>query len=114
MTQAVMNLDRNHLDQESLEQKETVARFEAALGALEAHLARVLSGGDEGVDLQEAALAAMQEQVRFLTEERDQLLADLEAERDRVRRLKAANDEVCDRLETMTGTLKSMFPVSAS
>jgi len=45
-----------------------------------------------------------------LTDERDQLLADLEAERTRVRRLKAANDEVSDRLETVMGTLKDMMP----
>ncbi len=45
-----------------------------------------------------------------MTEERDQLLADLEAERRRVRRLKAANDEVSVRLEAVMGTLKDMMP----
>ncbi len=52
----------------------------------------------------------LDEQIKFLTEERDQLLVDLEAERSRVRRLKAANDEVSGRLEAMTGTLKDMMP----
>ena len=49
---------------------------------------------------------------REIVAERDQLLVDLEAERSRVRRLKAANDEVSGRLEAMTGTLKDMMPVS--
>lgn len=109
MTQTTMNLDRNDLDQEGLEPKDSVARFEAALTTLETHLARVFSGNEEARP-QEAALAAMQEQIRFLTEERDQLLADLETEHARVRRLKAANEDVCGRLETMTGTLKNMIP----
>ena len=50
------------------------------------------------------------EQVRFLTEERDRLLADLDAERNRVRRLKAANDEVSGRLEAVMVTLKDLMP----
>ena len=45
-----------------------------------------------------------------MTEERDQLLADLEAERIRVRRLKSANVEVSDRLEAVMGALKDMAP----
>ena len=50
------------------------------------------------------------EQVRFLTEERDRLRLDLDAEKNRVRRLKAANDEVSGRLEAVMMTLKDMMP----
>ena len=52
----------------------------------------------------------LQEQLRFLTEERDRLRLDLDAERNRVRRLKAANDEVSGRLEAVMVTLKDMMP----
>jgi hypothetical protein len=48
--------------------------------------------------------------VRSLTEERDRLRTDLDAERNRVRRLKAANDEVSGRLEAVMVTLKDMMP----
>jgi hypothetical protein len=54
----------------------------------------------------------MQEHVRYLADERDQLLLDLDAERDRVRRLKAANEEVAGRLEAVMGTLKDMMPAA--
>ena len=101
MTQTVMNL--NHID--------SVERFDAALDALESHLARVLAGdGDDSAGAEQAAPLAFQDQIRFLTEDRDQLLADLEAERARVRRLKVANDEVSSRLEAVMGTLKDMIP----
>ena len=50
------------------------------------------------------------EQVRFLTEERDRLLSDLDAERNRSRRLKAANEEVSGRLEAVMVTLKDLMP----
>ena len=52
------------------------------------------------------------EQVRFLTEERDRLLHDLDAERNRARRLEAANDEVSDRLEAVMVTLKDLMPAA--
>ncbi|MGV1015725.1 MAG: DUF4164 family protein [Methyloceanibacter sp.] len=45
-----------------------------------------------------------------MAEERDQLLLDLDAERDRVRRLTAANEEVSGRLEAVMGTIKEMLP----
>jgi hypothetical protein len=55
-------------------------------------------------------MAALREQVRFLTEERDRLLLDLDAEKNRVRRLKAANEEVSDRLEAVMMTIKDLMP----
>lgn len=98
MTHTIMNLDHS----------DSLQRFDAALDALEGHLKRVLA--DDSAEAERAALAALQEQVRALTAERDQLLADLEAERARVRRLKEANDEVSGRLEGVMGTLKDMAP----
>ncbi len=98
MTQTVMHLD----DTDSLE------RFDAALDALEGHLKRVFA--DDGAEADRAVLAALQEQVRVLTEERDRLLTDLEAERARVQRLKEANEEVSGRLEGVMGALKDMAP----
>ncbi len=88
-----------------MNQPGALRRLDAALDELESHLQQVFAEGDADV-----SLAALKEQIRFLTDERDQLLADLEAERTRVRRLKAANDEVSDRLETVMGTLKDMMP----
>ncbi len=66
---------------------------------------RFLRTGDGDV-----SVAALKEEIRFLTDERDQLLIDLEAERTRIRRLKAANDEVSGRLDAVLGTLKDMMP----
>jgi hypothetical protein len=80
-------------------------RLNAALDRLEIFLQQAFAERDEGV-----SIAALQEQVRFLTEERDQLLNDLDAERKRVRHLMAANDEVSDRLEAVMVTLKDMMP----
>jgi hypothetical protein len=85
--------------------QQAAMRLDAALDALETFLQQVLAEPKEGV-----SLAALQEQVHFLTDERDQLLLDLEAERKNVRRLKAANDEVSDRLEAVMVTLKDMMP----
>jgi hypothetical protein len=80
-------------------------RLDAALDELERHLKQVFAEG-EG----DAPVLALKEQIRFLIDERDQLLEDLEAERSRVRRLKAANDEVSGRLEAMMGTIKDIMP----
>jgi chromosome segregation ATPase len=55
------------------------------------------------------AVAALREQIRSLTEERDRLLNELEIERNRARRLEAANDEVSGRLQALSGTLKSVW-----
>ena len=98
MTQTVMQLD----------QTDSLERFDAALDALEGHLERVFA--DDSAEAERAALSALQEQVRVLTEERDRLLADLESERARVQRLKTANEEVSGRLEGVMGTLKDMAP----
>ncbi len=87
-----------------MNQTDALQRFDAALGVLEGHLKQVLE--DDG----EASVPVLKEQIRFLIEERDQLLDDLEAERLRIRRLKAANDEVSGRLEVVMGTLKDMMP----
>jgi hypothetical protein len=80
-------------------------RLNAALDRLEIFLQQAFAEHNEGL-----SVAALQEQVRFLTEERDQLLHDLDAERKRVRHLKAANDEVSDRLEAVMVTLRDMMP----
>jgi chromosome segregation ATPase len=58
------------------------------------------------------SVASLREQVRTLTNERDRLSKELEDERGRARRLEAANDEVSDRLEALSGTLKTISPVS--
>jgi len=88
-----------------MNQPDVLQRLDAALDELESHLQEVFAESDG-----EVSLAALTEHVRFLTEERDQLLDELEAERSRVRRLKAANEEVSDRLEAVMGTLKDMMP----
>jgi chromosome segregation ATPase len=87
-----------------MNQPDALQRLDAAVDKLESHLKEAFSDDDD------ASVAALKEELRFLTEERDQLLADLEAERSRVRRLKAANDEVSGRLEVVMGTLKDMIP----
>lgn len=85
--------------------QQATERLDAALGELEGFLQHVLaeSEGDKSV-------APLQEQLRKLTEERDRLRLDLDAERSRVRRLKAANEEVSGRLEAVMATLKHMMP----
>jgi chromosome segregation ATPase len=88
-----------------MNQTDALQRFDAALSELESHLKQAFNG-DDG----EASVAVLKEQIRFLIEERDQLLAELEAERSRIRRLKAANDEVSGRLEVVMGTIKDMIP----
>jgi chromosome segregation ATPase len=85
--------------------QQATQRFDAAMDQLENRLRQAFAEGKS-----DPSLTALKQELRFLTEERDQLLVDLEAERNRVRRLKAANDEVSDRLETVMGTLKHMMP----
>jgi hypothetical protein len=85
--------------------QQATERLDLAVDQLESFLRQVFAEGDEGV-----SVAALKEQIRFLTEERDRLLADLDAERNRSRRLKAANEEVSDRLEAVMGTLKDLMP----
>jgi hypothetical protein len=84
--------------------QQATIRLDVALDELESFLRQVFAEG-EG-----ASVAALKEQVRFLTDERDRLLLDLDAERNRVRRLKAANDEVSGRLEAVMVTLKELMP----
>jgi uncharacterized protein (DUF2342 family) len=86
-------------------QQQATERLDAALDELEGFLQQILadSEGDKSV-------ASLQEQLRKLTEERDRLRLDLDAERNRVRRLKAANEEVSGRLEAVMVTLKHMMP----
>lgn len=88
---------------EALQQAAT--RLDAAVDELENFLRQVFAEGEGG-----ASAAALQEQLRFLAEERDQLLLDLDAERSRVRRLQAANEEVSGRLKAVMGTLKDLMP----
>jgi chromosome segregation ATPase len=60
------------------------------------------------------SVAALREQVRTLTTDNDRLKQELEDERHRAQRLEAANDEVSDRLEALTGTLKTIVPARGS
>ncbi len=78
--------------------QQATERLDAAVEALDSRLQQVFAESDGDV-----SVAALKEEIRFLTDERDQLLIDLEAERSRVRRLKAANDEVSGRLDTVLG-----------
>lgn len=85
--------------------QEATKRLDTAVDVLENRLQKVFAEG-EGND----SVGILNEQIRFLTDERDQLLIDLESERSRIRRLKAANDEVSGRLEAMVGTVKDLMP----
>ena len=85
--------------------QQATQRLDAAVDELEIFLGSVFVEGEGGV-----STATLKEQVRFLTEERDRLLVELDAEKSRVRRLMDANDEVSERLETVMGTLKETMP----
>jgi len=85
--------------------QQATRRLDAAVDELEIFLGSVFVEGEGGV-----SIATLKEQVRFLTEERDRLLVELDAEKSRVRRLMDANDEVSERLETVMGTLKEIMP----
>jgi len=85
--------------------QQATQRLDAAIDELEIFLGSVFVEGEGGV-----SIATLKEQVRFLTEERDRLLVELDAEKSRVRRLMDANDEVSERLETVMGTLKEIMP----
>ena len=87
--------------------QQATERLDRALGQLEGFLHEVFAEQEGGV-----SIAALEEQVHFLTEERDRLLRDLDAERNRARRLAAANDEVSDRLEAVVSTIKELMPAS--
>ncbi len=85
--------------------QQATERLDSAVDQLESFLRRVFTEADTGV-----SVAALTEQIQFLTEERDKLLAELDAERKRSRRLRAANEEVSGRLEAVMGTLKDLMP----
>jgi cell division protein ZapA (FtsZ GTPase activity inhibitor) len=85
--------------------QQATERLDAAVDQLESFLRQVFVDAEGGV-----SVAALKEQVRFLSDERDRLLLDLDAEKNRVRRLKAANEEVSDRLEALMETLKDLMP----
>jgi hypothetical protein len=85
--------------------QQATQRLDAAVDELEIFLGSVFVEGEGGV-----SIATLKEQVLFLTEERDRLLVELDAEKSRVRRLMDANDEVSERLETVMGTLKEIMP----
>ena len=85
--------------------QQATERLDAAADQLETVLRGVFADVEGGV-----SIAELRNQVRFLSEERDRLLADLDAERNRVRRLKAANEEVSARLEAVMVTLKDLMP----
>jgi hypothetical protein len=85
--------------------QQATERLDSAVNQLETFLRQVFSDTDDGMSVVE-----LREQVRFLTEERDRLLLDLEAEKNRARRLKAANEEVSGRLEAVMVTLKDLMP----
>jgi chromosome segregation ATPase len=84
--------------------QQAATRLDAAVEGLAKSLNEFLE------DIQ--SVASLKEQLRTLTNERDRLLTELEDERGRTRRLEAANDEVSDRLEALTGTLKTMTPAN--
>ena len=85
--------------------QQATERLNSAVDQLETFLRQVFSEAEDGV-----SVAALKEQVRFLSEERDRLLRDLDAEKNHVRRLKSANEEVSDRLESVMETLKDLMP----
>ena len=85
--------------------QQATERLDAAADQLETFLRGVFADVEGGV-----SIAELRNQVRFLSEERDRLLADLDAERNRVHRLKAANEEVSGRLEAVMVTLKDLMP----
>ncbi len=82
-------------------------RLDLAVDQLETFLRQAFAQAEDGV-----SLATLREQVKFLTEERDRLIRDLDAEKNRVRRLAAANDEVSGRLDAVMVTLKDLMPVT--
>ena len=85
--------------------QQATERLDSTVDQLERFLREVFADSEDGV-----TVAELKEQIRFLTEERDRLLLALDAEKNRVRRLKAANEEVSGRLEAVMATLKDLMP----
>jgi hypothetical protein len=82
--------------------QQATARLGAAVDGLENVLGPLID--------EEDSVATLKQKLCFLTDERDRLLSELDAERSRARRLEAANDEVSGRLEAVMGTLREMAP----
>ncbi len=82
--------------------QQVTARLGAAVDGLENVLGPLID--------EEDSVATLKQKLCFLTDERDRLLSELDAERSRARRLEAANDEVSGRLEAVMGTLREMAP----
>ena len=82
-------------------------RLDMAVEELEAFLRQVFAETEDG-----ASLASLREKARFLIEERDRLLKELDAEKARAHRLAAANDEVSGRLTAVMVTLKDLMPAN--
>jgi chromosome segregation ATPase len=80
--------------------QQAAARLGVALDALENFIVPLFSDED--------SVASLKERLHQVTDERDRLLAALDAERSRAQRLEAANDEVSGRLEAVTGRLRGM------
>ena len=87
--------------------QQAAERLDSAVDQLETFVRQVFAEAEDGV-----SLTALREQIRFLTDERDRLLHDLDTEKSRVRRLAAANEEVSGRLEAVMMTLKDLMPAA--
>jgi chromosome segregation ATPase len=83
--------------------QQATARLGAALDALENFLAPLFSDED--------SVANLKQRLHQLSDERDRLLIELEAERSRAQRLEVANDEVSGRLEAVTGRLRGIAAI---
>ncbi len=88
--------------------EQATERLDRAVDQLEIFLRQAFPDAEDGV-----SFAALREQVEFLTEERDRLLRDLDAEKNRVQRLTAANEEVSGRLAAAMVTLKDLMPAAS-
>ena len=87
--------------------QQAAERLDSAVDQLETFVRQVFAEAEDGV-----SLTTLREQVRFLTDERDRLLRDLDTERSRVRHLAAANEEVSGRLEAVMMTLRDLMPAA--
>lgn len=86
---------------------EATKRLDAALDALE-----TLIGPHVDEIRQGETVGALRERLRLMTEERDQLLIELDQLRARTHRLESANDEVSGRLEALRTSLADNLPTA--
>jgi chromosome segregation ATPase len=82
---------------------QAASRLTAAVDGLEDCVTEIFDESDP--------VGSLREQVRFLNEKCAQLSAELERERQRARRLEAANDEVSGRLENAATMLRELIPL---